>query len=913
MKHLTPKAFILFLALLMAIPAFTQQSMSSESTKKMAREQEKEWKQMAKRAKQYARANNLEIRQEHANGTIVELIDVVDGMPVYYKTLNLGAAITTRANQLWQGGGVGVIVEGEGYDKVGIWDGGAVRRTHQEFNNTGVPRVTDGDGTAAQSGHATHVAGTIVAGGVNANAKGMAHKAILKGYNWTSVESEMTVAAGAGMEISNHSWGQIRGWDQNQTTGNWNWYGNASVSPLEDYLFGFYNSQARSWDIIAYNNPYFLIVKAAGNDRGEGPNYAGTENWAEKDGGLDGYDCIEGSGVSKNVLSIGAVSEVLNYVGPQSVSMSNFSSWGPADDGRIKPDLVGKGVGVNSPYNTSNTSYQSLQGTSMSSPNVTGSLVLLQQLYQNTHNGTRMRASTLKGLAIHTADEAGAHPGPDYRFGWGLMNTARAAEVIIEDAEAQSVISEITLENNATYTREVTVSGNAPFRVTISWTDRQGNVLAASLNNRTPSLIHDLDLRIVDENQNVYYPYKLDPDNPAAAATTDSKNLVDNVEMVYIPEPTPGTYTIIVDHVGSLVPNQVFSIIVSGIDDYQGLPECSEGMIDPVDGYDQALLNHKVTWSPAAFATGYEVYFGTDGEGITPPTNILNGAAQIDNFFRLSLDPVTTYYLMVKPKNSFGVNECTEIYSFTTMDVISTFPYLMNVEAVTPPAMPDYWSAVNYTAMSWITTGSLGQNSQKSFACYIASGAAQQFNNWLISPPFQVEASKEYNITFGYRGFLPTFPESMRLVWGTSPDTSSLTNVLFENPSFNLQSWLVGNALLVPGIDGFVFLSWHANTANGRGQFVDNVLVEDWGPVGVIDSPERKVRVYHNDGILTVESEIDLGQIELKVINASGQTLLSEKLNGLKRFERAMNFTTGVYIISIKGAGIEKNTKLLIN
>jgi hypothetical protein len=247
------------------------------------------------------------------------------------------------------------------------------------------------------------------------------------------------------------------------------------------------------------------------------------------------------------------------------------------------------------------------------------------------------------------------------------------------------------------------------------------------------------------------------------------------------------------------------------------------------------------------------------------------------------------------------------------MDVISTFPYLMNVEAVTPPAMPDYWSAVNYTAMSWITTGSLGQNSQKSFACYIASGAAQQFNNWLISPPFQVEASKEYNITFGYRGFLPTFPESMRLVWGTSPDTSSLTNVLFENPSFNLQSWLVGNALLVPGIDGYVFLSWHANTANGRGQFVDNVLVEDWGPVGVTDSPERKVRVYHNNGILTVESEIDLGQIELKVINASGQTLLSEKLNGLKRFERAMNFTTGVYIISIKGAGIEKNTKLLIN
>lgn len=333
----------LFLMMLVA-PAFSQLETNVDALKKIEKEQAKEWKLKQKRAKEYAKAHGIELRQEFADGTVIELIDVENGQPVYYKTDNLGAAITTRANQLWQGGSVGVIVEGEGYSKVGIWDGGSVRKTHQEFNNTGTSRVTQVDNASSMSAHATHVAGTIIAAGIKPNAKGMAHKAQLKAYDWSNVETEMTAAANNGMEVSNHSWGMVRGWSQNETTGEWTWNGSPSVSPVEDYLFGFYNSQARTWDQIAYNAPYFLISKSAGNDRGEGPSDAGQNGKPEKDGGDDGYDCIGGSGVSKNILSVGAVKEVLNYNGPSNVIMSSFSGWGPADDGRIKPDVVGKGV-----------------------------------------------------------------------------------------------------------------------------------------------------------------------------------------------------------------------------------------------------------------------------------------------------------------------------------------------------------------------------------------------------------------------------------------------------------------------------------------------------------------------------------------------------------------------------------------
>ncbi|HMM11887.1 MAG TPA: S8 family serine peptidase [Bacteroidales bacterium] len=903
---------ILMLVFLPLGGLIAQQSTNVEELNRLSRQFDREWRQMEKRVRAYAKTNNIPVRQEFSNGTIIQLVDVVDGQPVFYKTDNIGAAITTRANQMWQGGSVGVVIEGEGYNKVGIWDGGAVRRTHQEFNNTGTARVTQSDGAVTNSDHATHVAGTIVAGGVNANAKGMAHKGQLKAYDWNSVESEMSTAAAAGMEISNHSWGNIRGWDQNQSTGQWTWNGTASVSPVEDYLFGFYNSNARTWDIIALNAPYFLITKSAGNDRGEGPANAGTPGYAEKDGGDDGYDCIGGSGISKNILTVGAVNEVLNYQGPNNVTMSSFSGWGPADDGRIKPDIVGKGVNVYSSVATSNSAYATYSGTSMSSPNVAGSMVLLQQLYQQTHNNVPMRASTLKGLVIHTADEAGPHVGPDYKFGWGLMNTARAGMMIREDAAVQNLIDEITLQSNNPYVRDINVPGNQPLRVTISWTDVQGNVPPASLNPRTRVLVNDLDLMVVDQNLNIYYPYKLDPDNPDAPPTTTGKNNVDNVEQIYIPNPAPGTYTIIVQHEGQLVNNsQVFSLIVSGIDEYSALPECSAGLVSPANGSTGAFLNHLVTWTPAAFATSYDVYFGTDGGGTTPPTNMMNGTNLSTNSFRMNLQPTTTYYLMVKPRNSFGVKDCEIIYSFTTMGVVNTYPYLMTVEGVTAPNMPQGWSGLNYGALNWATTQLIGHNSQKSFALFTTNGQPFLMNNYLVSPPFQVEANKEYKITFAHRTFLPTNPEKLRLLWGTGGDTTSLTNVLYDMPEILTSNWLLGDALLAPGLDGYIFLAWHAYTTSGIGQFIDNIQVEDWGAVGVPESPEKHIKVSHKDGMLTIESTLALQNGEVVVTNAAGQLVFSDRMNG-QRYSKPVTLGKGLHIVNVRAAGVEKSTRFIV-
>ena len=194
----------------------------------------------------------------------LELMYINDrGMPVYFTTHNINAARTISTDDVWPGGAGGFSLDGAGtaLGEMAVWDAGAVLVSHQEFGG----RVTQIDSPGSTHFHSTHVAGTMAASGVNGSAIGMSRAALLAAYDWNSDESEMATAGAAGLNVSNHSYGTITGWRFSNP--DWYWYGDVTVSTTEDYGFGFYDSQARDWDQIAYNAPYYLICKSAGNDR----------------------------------------------------------------------------------------------------------------------------------------------------------------------------------------------------------------------------------------------------------------------------------------------------------------------------------------------------------------------------------------------------------------------------------------------------------------------------------------------------------------------------------------------------------------------------------------------------------------------------------------------------------------------
>lgn len=517
-----------------------------------------------------AKAMQLPMRWKDSQGREIELAGFDEvGMPIYFITDNVVAANSTATSRVYPGGSLGYNLTGQGMT-VGEWDGGATRLTHQELTG----RSTQVDGATTLSDHATHVAGTMIASGVQANARGMAYQANLATYDWNNDNAEMAAAAQNGLLVSNHSYGQIAGW--HSSGGVWYWYGTTSISETLDWNFGFYNSKAQQWDQIARNNPFYLIVKSAGNNRNQGPN-AGTSHQVR---GANGqwvtstatrprsgpYDCLPTYSVAKNILTVGAVNDLNNgWQSASGVSMSSFSSWGPTDDGRIKPDIVGNGVGLYSSYSGSNTAYASISGTSMSGPNVAGSLILIQQRFQQVNNRF-MRSSTLKALAIHTADEAGLNPGPDYMFGWGLLNTGRAVQ-LIDNVDGQSLLEEHNLESGHTIQIAANHPQAGPLKVSIAWTDPAGTPPAASLNPITRMLVNDLDLRLIHLATNtVYSPWTLNPAIPTAAAQTGD-NIVDNVEQVFIANAPAGDYLVVISHKNTLQQGQPqqFGLVASGL------------------------------------------------------------------------------------------------------------------------------------------------------------------------------------------------------------------------------------------------------------------------------------------------------------------------------------------------------------
>ncbi|MCK4775240.1 MAG: hypothetical protein KAT30_10660, partial [Candidatus Krumholzibacteria bacterium] len=114
----------------------------------------------------------------------IELMFIDDfGMPRFYMVENLNAAITISTNVVWPGGGSGYNLTGSSTlsNQLAVWDGNGVLLTHQEFDG----RVIQGDTPSGTSDHSTHVAGTMVAEGQDANAKGMSYQANMTAFEWT--------------------------------------------------------------------------------------------------------------------------------------------------------------------------------------------------------------------------------------------------------------------------------------------------------------------------------------------------------------------------------------------------------------------------------------------------------------------------------------------------------------------------------------------------------------------------------------------------------------------------------------------------------------------------------------------------------------------------------------------------------
>jgi subtilisin family serine protease len=464
-------------------------------------------------------------------------------------------------------------LSGEGVT-VSVFELGSAQASHPEFGGRLILETPGSANSRGEAGiadhrrHATHVAGTIAAAGVNGGARGIAPKATVVqfctrsdqcGGGWLSLKNNEL--ASRGVVADNNSWGYILGWSSEEGIFVWNdsaeYYGAYTVfwgTPIDD--------------ISIKRN--VLFVHSAGNSASLQPSSTWAEHrhvddfgdpikdqlfcYSQNGTGTDcpvfcngqpvgcevtrhhpsmPYDTMGVTASGKNVLAVGAIDSGHNVAG--------FSSRGPAKDGRVKPDVVARGVSVFSP--TPTNAYQSSSGTSMAAPAVTGIAALLTEQWRRTFAGLDPTAAQLRTLIIAGTDDLGS-PGPDYTFGFGLVNAKTSVDTIIADGGRGDRIRNLTVSQGQQFEIPVIVSEAQPLRVVLGWPDPPVAFLGRD-EIAAKALVNDLDLHVIDPTGAVHLPYVLDKNNPTADAAR-GVNTVDNTEMVEIPDAGAGTYRVVV-------------------------------------------------------------------------------------------------------------------------------------------------------------------------------------------------------------------------------------------------------------------------------------------------------------------------------------------------------------------------------
>lgn len=410
--------------------------------------------------------------------------------------------------------------------RVMIYDSGRVF-AHGDFAGRLVIGASDTDTVSA---HSTHVAGTVGGDGAGAPAhQGMAPGVELVSYGFEQggdglqagflytdpgdLEHDYAEAIGVyGVDLANNSIGTNI--EANKFPCHWTGDYGVTGALIDAVVRG---SLGRSIPVVWANGNERSGDRCIGDDAGNHGEYYSTAPPA----------------CAKNHITVGAVHA-------DTGEMTWFSSWGPTDDGRIKPDVTAPGcqisgdAGVTSTTASGPSSYGTACGTSMAAPTVAGIAALVfEQWRLSRPDAEDPMNATLKALLANTAVDLG-HPGPDYQHGFGSVRAKAAVDAVIAGQAVEGAVT-----HGGVHRFSVVVEPGEPvLRVTAAWDDVPAapNVLVA--------LVNDLDLRVVGPGGEVHLPWTLNPSAPDEPAVRTHRDGLNNIEQVQIDAPAPGVYTV---------------------------------------------------------------------------------------------------------------------------------------------------------------------------------------------------------------------------------------------------------------------------------------------------------------------------------------------------------------------------------
>lgn len=467
---------------------------------------------------------------------------------------------------------------------VGIFDVGNASFTHPDL----VGRCPQGDPRFYNPGaHPTMTAGMIAGDGSqsrNQSAaspnqwRGIAPRASCRSYGYgndfvagpaadsvTNYLNDVTKAIqNDSVAVLNNSWG---------------------TSGCSTFAYGSYTGRAPFLDGVvtgSLGRPV-PIVFSAGNERSGYAVVMGNTTVIQTDcivnstAPFANYTTLNHPKSAKNVIVVGAIDSFNN-------AMSEYSSWGPTLDGRIKPDVVASGhhhgsvtgsvSKLDNPFGspTGNANQQDYRvpifnptfvygwfsQTSSAAAIASGGLALLLDDWHRTFpSRADPLPSTLRALLVHNArdlDDATTtwyKRGPDYASGYGLVQIAETKQSL---ERGDAVEGSVAHQGGVQFTLDIP-NGTQQLKVTLAWDD------PPAIENAIPALINDLDLVVTDPSGARHYPWTLDPSNPTASAVLTREDHVNNLEQVVVDAPFAGAWTVTVHGTNVIQGPQSFSLV----------------------------------------------------------------------------------------------------------------------------------------------------------------------------------------------------------------------------------------------------------------------------------------------------------------------------------------------------------------
>jgi hypothetical protein len=288
------------------------------------------------------------------------------------------------------------------------------------------------------------------------------------------------------------------------------------------------------------------------------------------------------TGASENVP--GTLAETYGLYADGADTMADFSSRGPCEDGRIKPDLVAPGTWIASAassaapdeasiaWTTIDDYYVYMGGTSMSGPHAAGAAAVFVQFYKSTHTNAMPSPALVKAALINSANEldelnGGPGPIPNNDEGWGRITLTNIIVTNFSTAPRyyEYVDQTILLTNGQVYAHHTLVqNSDQPLKFTLAYTD------VAGFPGAIPALVNDLDLEVVGPDGTLYRGNQFaGSDSAPNAPSPDNLN---NVEAVHLSQPLPGDYLVRVRarhivqdaRLDTAAIDQDFALVISG-------------------------------------------------------------------------------------------------------------------------------------------------------------------------------------------------------------------------------------------------------------------------------------------------------------------------------------------------------------